>query len=197
MWQLWEFMGIVARRAAEERLAWWEGSQRGAGQPEPARYRNDLMHNSHPSLQTVPQHECLRIKGCWFRLRNPFHECKLLICVYYTQRLMDFWHTVLVKLKGANFFFLLKIIKKWSTHLFALFRMSLMWSVFHLKVNCKLYWTKRQTGCAHFMPGNRLVSYAVLFFSVSLNTRRIAPFFLQEQSESVLNKRECGEDYRA
>lgn len=104
MWQLWEFMGIVARRAAEERLAWWEGSQRGAGQPEPARYRNDLMHNSHPSLQTVPQHACLRIKGCWFRLGNPFHECKLLICVHYSQRLMDFWHTVLVKLKGAIFF---------------------------------------------------------------------------------------------
>lgn len=55
---------------------------------------------------------------------------------------------------------------------------------------------KRQTRGAHFTPGNRLVYYAAPHFSVTLNTLSLAPFFLQEQSESVLNKREPGEDYR-
>lgn len=53
MWQLWEFMGIVGKRVAKERLAWWEGSQRGVGRPGPARYMNDLMHKYNPIL---PQH---------------------------------------------------------------------------------------------------------------------------------------------
>lgn len=69
MWQLWEFMGIVVKRAAEERLAWWEGSQRGVGRPGPARYRNDLMHNYNPDSQSLPRHARLHITGWSWGLR--------------------------------------------------------------------------------------------------------------------------------
>lgn len=70
MWQLWEFMGIVGKRAAEERLAWWEGSQRGVGRPGPARYRNDLMRKCNPSSQSLPQHARLHNTGWRWGLRQ-------------------------------------------------------------------------------------------------------------------------------
>ncbi len=94
MWQLWEFMGIVGKRAAEERLAWWEGSQRGVGRPGPARYRNDLMHKYNPSSEltttcTPPQHRLgvgIKRELTFFKtISDCFNKIVSVNCLHYHQ----------------------------------------------------------------------------------------------------------------
>lgn len=57
--------------------------------------------------------------------------------------------------------------------------------------------TLRQAGYTHFNPGNWFVYCVVLFFSLTLYILSLTPYFLQEQSESVLTKCERSKDYRA
>lgn len=51
-----------------------------------------------------------------------------------------------------------------------------------------------QAGHTHYTPGNWFVYCVVLFFSFTIS---LTPYFLQEQSESVLTKCERSKDYRA